>query len=133
MLLDSILSYPDYLPDITYNKDYKTNINYIPFFYDGVTGRLILAILLYAIFIPLIIVMIISFLLPAIALYSHAQIAGYDKPWLAFIPFAQTYLEYILPRRRFKVLFIDTHEREKMALIVILVSTFGKFLKLRNY
>ena len=77
------------------------------------------------IFIPLIIVMIISFLLPAIALYSHAQIAGYDKPWLAFIPFAQTYLEYILPRRRFKVLFIDTHEREKMALIVILVSTFG--------
>ena len=77
------------------------------------------------IFIPLILVMLISFLLPAFALYRHAKTAGYDKPWLAFIPFAQTYLEYILPRRRFKALFIDTHEREKVALIVILVSTFG--------
>lgn len=77
------------------------------------------------IFIPLILVMLISFLLPAFALYHHAKTAGYDKPWLAFIPFAQTYLEYVLPRRRFKALFIDTHEREKVALIVILVSTFG--------
>ncbi|MBQ2184047.1 MAG: hypothetical protein II399_05370 [Lachnospiraceae bacterium] len=77
------------------------------------------------IFIPLILVMLISFLLPAFALYRHAKTAGYDKPWLAFIPFAQTYLEYVLPRRRFKALFIDTHEREKVALIVILVSTFG--------
>ena len=65
------------------------------------------------IFIPLILVMLISFLLPAFALYRHAKTAGYDKPWLAFIPFAQTYLEYVLPRRRFKALFIDTHEREK--------------------
>ncbi len=77
------------------------------------------------IFIPLILVMLISFLLPAFALYRHAKTAGYDKPWLAFIPFAQTYLEYVLPRRRFKALFIDTHERENVALIVILVSTFG--------
>ena len=77
------------------------------------------------IFIPLILVMLISFLLPAFALYRHAKTAGFDKPWLAFIPFAQTYLEYVLPRRRFKALFIDTHEREKVALIVILVSTFG--------
>ncbi len=77
------------------------------------------------IFIPILLICVISFLLPAFALYRHAKTAGYDKPWLAFIPFAQTYLEYVLPRRRFKALFIDTHEREKVALIVILVSTFG--------
>lgn len=77
------------------------------------------------IFIPLILVMLISFLLPAFALYRHAKTAGYDKPWLAFIPFAQTYLEYVLPRRRFKVIFFDTHDRKQMAWIAILVSTFG--------
>ena len=55
LLLESILSYQDYLPDITYNKNYKTNINYIPFFYDSFTGRVILVILMYTIFIPLII------------------------------------------------------------------------------
>ena len=77
------------------------------------------------IFIPILLICVISFILPAIALYNHAQTAGYDKPWLAFIPVAQTYLEYVLPRRRFKVIFFDTHDRKQMAWIAILVSTFG--------
>lgn len=77
------------------------------------------------IFVPLFILMFISYILPAIALYKMAQTAGYDKPWLAFIPFAQTYLMYVLPRVRFKVLFINTHKRDMIALITILVSVFG--------
>ena len=77
------------------------------------------------IFIPILLICVISFILPAIALYNHAKTAGYDKPWLAFIPIAQTYLEYVLPRRRFKVIFFDTHDRKQMAWIAILVSTFG--------
>ena len=54
ILLDSILLFQDYLPDINYNKNYKTNITNIPF-YDSFLGKLLLAIMMYAIFIPLVI------------------------------------------------------------------------------
>ena len=55
LLLDSLLLYQDYLPDIIYKKNYKTNVNYIPYYNNNFARRLICAILLYAIFIPLII------------------------------------------------------------------------------
>ena len=78
--------------------------------------------------IPVLLISIVAFILPAIALYKLATKAGYDKPWLAFIPFAQVYLEFVLPRRRYKVLFMNTHKRETMALIAILVSCFGSMV-----
>ena len=80
------------------------------------------------ILIPVLLIAIVAFILPAIALYKMATKAGYDKPWLAFIPFAQVYLEFVLPRRRYKVLFMNTHKRETMALIAILVSCFGSMV-----
>ena len=75
--------------------------------------------------IPLILLILAAYILPAIGLYNLAKRAGYDKPWLAFIPIAQVYLEFVLPHKHFKVLFIDTDKRENAALITILVSLLG--------
>ena len=82
-----------------------------------VVAFIVLAIVL----IPIGLGMLISFLLPAVPLFKMAQKAGYNKPWLAFVPFAQVYLEFILPRRRYKALFIHTHKRGLMSLITILL------------
>ncbi|MBP5528460.1 MAG: hypothetical protein J6X80_00255 [Lachnospiraceae bacterium] len=69
---------------------------------------------------------IVSYLLPAIALFNMANKAGHPYPWLAFIPFAQTYLEFTLPKnKRFKVFFVDTDQRSLMAVITLIAANFG--------
>ena len=68
---------------------------------------------------------VISYLIPAIALFNMANKAGHPYPWLAFIPFAQTYLEFTLPKKQFKVFFVDTDQRGLMAVITLLAANFG--------
>lgn len=67
---------------------------------------------------------VIGYLIPAIALYNMAKKAGYKYSWLAFIPVAQTYLEFVLPKRDFKLGFV-TKERGVVGLIFIGVTYFG--------
>ena len=62
--------------------------------------------------------------LPAIALFKLAKKAGYKYPWLGFIPFAQTYLEFVLPRREFNLL-IKTKKRNYMGIVFLVLSLFG--------
>ncbi len=71
-----------------------------------------------------IIVSIVEYLLPAIALYKMAKKAGYKYPWMAFIPIVQTYLEFVLPRREFNVIF-KTKNRSVMGIIALILSYFG--------
>ncbi|MCR4649834.1 MAG: hypothetical protein K5776_12235 [Lachnospiraceae bacterium] len=71
-----------------------------------------------------VIVSIIEYLLPAIALFKMARKAGYKYPWMAFIPIVQTYLEFVLPRREFNVIF-KTKNRSVMGIIAIALSYFG--------
>ena len=71
-----------------------------------------------------VIIAILEYLLPAIALFKMARKAGYKYPWLAFIPFAQTYLEFVLPRRDFNVLF-KTKKRGLMAILTLVLTYFG--------
>ena len=68
---------------------------------------------------------LISYLLPSIALFNMANKAGHPYPWLAFIPFAQTYLEFTLPKKQFKVFFVDTDQRGLMAVITLIAANFG--------
>ena len=68
---------------------------------------------------------LISYLLPAIALFNMANKAGHPYPWLAFIPFAQTYLEFTLPKKQFKVFFVDTDQRGLMAVITLIAANYG--------
>ena len=67
---------------------------------------------------------IVEFIIPAIALFNMAKKAGFKYPWLAFIPIAQTYLEYILPRREFKLGF-KTKNRTAMAIVALILTYFG--------
>ena len=70
-------------------------------------------------------VIVPAYLIPAIALYNIAKNAGHPYPWLAFIPLAQTFLEYTLPKRRYKVFFIDTADRKMMGILVLCLANFG--------
>ena len=67
---------------------------------------------------------VVEFIIPAIALFRMAKKAGFKYPWLAFIPIAQTYLEYILPRREFKLGF-KTKNRTAMAIVALILTYFG--------
>ena len=67
---------------------------------------------------------ILEYLLPAIALFKMAKKAGYKYAWLAFIPVAQTYLEFVLPRREFNV-FFKTKKRNVMAIVTLVLTYFG--------
>ena len=67
---------------------------------------------------------LIEFILPAIALFKMARKAGYKYPWLAFIPIVQTYLEYVLPRKEFNLLF-KTKKRNVVAIADIILTYFG--------
>lgn len=70
------------------------------------------------------IIAVVEFIIPAIALFKMARKAGFKYPWLAFIPVAQTYLEYILPRREFKLGF-KTKNRTAMAIVALILTYFG--------
>ncbi|MBR4581290.1 MAG: hypothetical protein IKO32_08660, partial [Lachnospiraceae bacterium] len=67
---------------------------------------------------------IFEYLIPAITLFIMAKKAGYKYPWLALIPVAQTYLEYVLPRREFNLLF-RTRKRNFVAVFAIVLTYFG--------
>ena len=67
-----------------------------------------------------------GYLIPAIALFVMARNAGYKYSWLAFIPIAQTYLEFTLPKRNFKIFkIVDTDKRATVAIISIIAIYFG--------
>ena len=93
----------------------------------GILGSAAIAVISITLAIIGFIWMIITYLIPAIALFVMARRAGYKNAWFAFIPFLQTYLEYMLPKREFKVLFLKfpTEKRQVIALIAILASVFG--------
>ena len=67
---------------------------------------------------------VLEYLLPAISLFVLAKRAGYKYSWLAFIPIAQTYLEFVLPRREFNLL-IKTKKRNYMGLAFLILTYFG--------
>ena len=67
---------------------------------------------------------LLEYLLPAIALFKMARKAGYKYPWLAFIPIAQTYLEFVLPRREFN-LFFKTKKRDYMGILFLIMTYLG--------
>ena len=62
-------------------------------------------------------------LMLAVPLYKMAYKAGYDYPFLAFIPFANYYLAHILPAKEYSYLGIaKTYDRRKGFLFFILIT-----------
>lgn len=71
------------------------------------------------------VILFIEYLIPAICLFRMGRKEGYKYAWLAFIPILQTYVEFTIPRQRFKVFFIDTKKRDIVAIIFILAGYLG--------
>lgn len=53
-------------------------------------------------------VSILIYVLRSVALYKMAKKMGHPSPWLAWIPYANTYLMFVLPEKPLKVLAINT-------------------------
>lgn len=74
-------------------------------------------VLILSVFVFIVIPVVVGtviYILKAIALYNLAYKSGYDKPWFAFIPIANAYLEAILPMKEFSYLgFYKSYERGK--------------------
>lgn len=66
------------------------------------------------------------YVLRSIALYKMAKKLGHPNPWLAWIPYASTYLMFVLPEKPFTVLAINTKLKERStAFFIWLAITLG--------
>ena len=68
---------------------------------------------------------VLEFILKGIALFKMNKNAGFNYPWLSFIPFAQVFVEFLLPKKKFELLFIKTNDRKMIAIITLLLSYPG--------
>lgn len=84
---------------------------------------------LYGIFwLVIILGVIIHHFLLAVPLYIMADKAGYAYPFLAFIPFANSYLMHILPMKEYNFIgMYKTYERKHGFLIYMLVKWIAPF------
>lgn len=66
------------------------------------------------------------YVLQSIGLYKMAKKLGHDSPWLAWIPFANIYLMFILPKHSFEPLIIKTEIISRVnAFWIYMGVTFG--------
>lgn len=66
------------------------------------------------------------YVLQSIGLYKMAKNLGYDSPWLAWIPFVNIYLMFILPKHSFEPLIIKTEIISRVnAFWIYMGVTFG--------
>lgn len=66
------------------------------------------------------------YLLQSIPLFIMARKAGYKHAWMAFFPYTNDFLTFVLPAREFNLFnWIKTDRRDIMALIYIGMVVFG--------
>ena len=74
---------------------------------------------------PILIPLIVIYILGAIALYKMAAKLGYPYAWMSWVPIANTYLMYILPMNRFRVLAVNKEMDRKTAFWVYIGMLVG--------
>lgn len=66
------------------------------------------------------------YLLQSIPLFLMARKAGYKHAWMAFFPYTNDFLTFVLPAREFNIFnWIKTNKRDMMALIYLGMVVFG--------
>lgn len=71
-----------------------------------------------------------KYLLPAFPLYKMAKNAGYDKPWLVFIPYGKTYISFILPLDEYNYFeMFKTYNRSTAFWIYFSLDFFSGIIK----
>lgn len=68
---------------------------------------------------------IAAYVLQSLALYKMAKKMGHESPWLAWIPYANTYLMFVLPEKPYSVLAINTVMERSTAFMVWLGLSVG--------
>lgn len=69
------------------------------------------------------------YLLQAIPLYKMAKKAGHKNAWMAFIPYANDFLTFVLPHREFNLFnWIKTDRRDLAALAYLVLTLFGSII-----
>lgn len=71
-------------------------------------------------------VAITFYVLRSIALYKMAKKLGHPSPWLAWIPYASTYLMFVLPEKPLKILALNTKlQARSTGFFIWLILTLG--------
>jgi len=79
-------------------------------FAGGFTIGVFLLILLFILLVFLLLIAI--FIVTEIPVYKMAKNAGFPHPWLAFVPYACSYVMFALPHKEFNIFnWIKTHNR----------------------
>lgn len=82
--------------------------------FAGIMASYVLIMVIY------VLIALLMHLLMAFPLYRMAKNAGYDKPWLAFIPFMAYYVAFVLPIKEFSLIGLyKTTERRNGFFIYI--------------
>lgn len=70
---------------------------------------------------------IVLYILGAVGLYRMARKVGYDSPWLAWIPIANLYLMFALPKKPFRILALNKiMEKRENAFWIFLAVAMAK-------
>lgn len=65
------------------------------------------------------------YVLQAVALYKMAKKLGHQYPWMAWIPYANTYLMFVLPDKKLKILAFNKEIDRKTAFWIFLGISLG--------
>ena len=84
--------------------------------FEAWIGTLVASGLLVFVLVLLGIAILISltfYVLRSVGLYKMAKKMGHPSPWLAWIPYANTYLMFVLPEKPLRVLAINTELKQR--------------------
>ena len=92
----------------------------------GTTSIFIIFLVYFAIIIG---ICLVFYLVQAIPMYHLTKKTGYDKPWLAFVPFCSLYPLFILPAKRYTVFNWFSFSKRSNAFWIHFVGTYaGSFI-----
>lgn len=84
-------------------------------------------LIFFLVVLGIILLLVIGFyVLRSIALYKMAKKLEHPNPWLAWIPYASTFLMFVLPEKPFTVLAVNTKLKDRsIAFFIWLAITLG--------
>lgn len=101
--------------NVSFNHIFEAIKNVLSTYLYDYGGIIIFFTIFFGIFFTVIMNLLLVYFLSSIALYRMANLAGYDKPWLAFIPYAKHYIEIQLPVKEYN--FCDIYHTGDRGLV----------------
>lgn len=103
------------------------------FFTDPDNIAWVFAFFMLGIFIISFLFLAIDYFLLSFALYRCANNAGYDKPWLAFIPYARHHITVNIPIKKFSFAGVyETYDKKKVLLWYFIMMFSPMILSILN-